>query len=132
MVGHLVSKYGFLIQHSVFNVVVCRPQCKNWSRCLGSISSHTELLYHEKAIKRSFQEASGLALAGLTAYGMVIDIAKLESGQTVFINGGSTSVGRYAIEIAKAVGCQVVASCSTSSMERVKGYGADEVCFVFL
>lgn len=79
----------------------------------------------------SFQEASGLALAGMTAYGMVIDTAKLESGQTVFINGGSTSVGRYAIEIAKAVGCRVVASCSTSSMERVKGYGADEVCFVF-
>ena len=63
----------------------------------------------------------------MTAYRMLVDVAKVESGQTIFINGGSTSCGRYAIEIAKALGCKVFASCSTSSLERVKSYGADEV-----
>lgn len=75
----------------------------------------------------SFQEASGLAVVGLTAYHMLVDVVKVQSGQTIFVNGGNTSVGRCAIEIAKAKGCKVVASCSTRSLERVKGYGADEV-----
>ena len=47
-------------------------------------------------------EASGFALAGLTAYNALFEVAKLEPGQSIFINGGSTAVGIFAIQLAKA------------------------------
>jgi NADPH:quinone reductase-like Zn-dependent oxidoreductase len=72
-------------------------------------------------------EAAGLAITGLTAYQSLFDIAKLEEGQTVFINGGSTSVGIYAIQFAKVKGCKVIASASAKNEKFVKDIGADEV-----
>lgn len=71
-------------------------------------------------------EASGITLTSLTAYQCLFDIAKLDEGQTVFINGGSTSVGIYAIQLAKAKGCKVVASASAKNEKFVKDIGADE------
>ena len=53
-------------------------------------------------------EAAGIAVTALTAYQALISVARLEEGQAVFINGGSTSVGLWAIQIAKAVGARVV------------------------
>jgi NADPH:quinone reductase-like Zn-dependent oxidoreductase len=53
--------------------------------------------------------------------------AKLEEGQCIFINGGSSSVGAFAIQIAKAKGCKVYASASGKNEEFVRGLGADEV-----
>jgi NADPH:quinone reductase-like Zn-dependent oxidoreductase len=45
----------------------------------------------------------------------------------VFINGGSSSVGAFAIQIAKAKGINVVASASAKNEELVRSLGADEV-----
>lgn len=42
-------------------------------------------------------------------------------------SGGGSSVGRFAIQIAKAVGAHVVVSCSSSSREACLKLGADEV-----
>lgn len=72
-------------------------------------------------------EAAGITLAGMTAYMALVDIGKIEPGQTVFVNGGSSSVGGFAIQIAKAKGCKVVAACSGKNIDFVKGLGADEV-----
>ncbi|OJT04705.1 Zinc-type alcohol dehydrogenase-like protein C16A3.02c [Trametes pubescens] len=71
-------------------------------------------------------QAAGFALAGQTAYQALIELAKLEEGQSVFINGGSTAVGAFAIQIAKAKGAHVTASASAKNEEYVRGLGADE------
>lgn len=75
----------------------------------------------------SATDAAGFPLAGMTAYLSLMNLAKLEPGQSVFVNGGSTAVGAFAIQIAKAKGCKVDASCSAKNFERVKGFGADNV-----
>ncbi|KAH7340596.1 hypothetical protein B0J17DRAFT_652028 [Rhizoctonia solani] len=72
-------------------------------------------------------QAAGLSLAGVTAYLAVTQYLEVESGQHILINGGSSSVGNLAIQIAKARGCTVTASCSTANMDLVKSIGADEV-----
>lgn len=77
-------------------------------------------------------KASGLAVVGLTAYQSMFHDARLEPGQTVFINGGSTSVGLFAIQIAKARGIKVVVSASAKNEELVRKMGADEVCCPFI
>lgn len=72
-------------------------------------------------------EAAGLTLAGLTAYQGIFDFSQLEPGQTIFINGGSTAVGAFAIQFAKVKGCRVVASASGKNEKFVRDLGADEV-----
>ncbi|KAF8744586.1 Zinc-binding dehydrogenase, partial [Rhizoctonia solani] len=71
-------------------------------------------------------QAAGLSLAGVTAYLAIAQFLDVESGQHILINGGSSSVGSLAIQIAKARGCNVTASCSTTNIELVKDLGADE------
>lgn len=63
----------------------------------------------------------------MTGYQALFQVAKLEAGQTVFINGGSTSVGAFAIIFAKARGIKVVASASGKNEAFVRKMGADEV-----
>lgn len=76
-----------------------------------------------------FDQAAGLPLTGLTAYGALFEKGGLgkQSGERVFINGGSTAVGRMAIQLAKSKGVYVVTSCSSSSRESVAKLGPDEV-----
>ncbi|OBZ65238.1 Zinc-type alcohol dehydrogenase-like protein C16A3.02c [Grifola frondosa] len=45
---------------------------------------------------------------------------------SIFVNGGSTSVGAFAIQFAKAIGCKVAASASAKNEEFVRSLGADE------
>ncbi|KAK0494655.1 hypothetical protein EDD18DRAFT_1310370 [Armillaria luteobubalina] len=72
-------------------------------------------------------EVAGVTLAAATAWQALFRCAKFEAGQTVFINGGSSSVGAFAIQIAKAKGAaRVVASASSQNEEFVKSLGADE------
>ncbi|KAI0669841.1 NAD-P-binding protein [Trametes maxima] len=71
-------------------------------------------------------QAAGLTLAGQTAYQALIGLAGLEEGQSVFINGGSTAVGSFAIQIAKAKGARVAASASGKNEQYVRDLGADE------
>ena len=72
-------------------------------------------------------EAAGFVLAGMTAYNILCNIAQLEPGQSVFINGGSTAVGIFATQIAKAMGCTVTASASTRREVFLKSIGVDNV-----
>jgi len=75
----------------------------------------------------SSPEVAGIPLVGLTVYQALTHLAELEIGQSIFINGGSSSVGRLAIQMAKTRGCRVTTSCSASKMEGLKDLGADEV-----
>ncbi|EIW79204.1 NAD(P)-binding protein [Coniophora puteana RWD-64-598 SS2] len=71
-------------------------------------------------------EAAGIPLAAMTALQGLTDAAKLREGQTVFINGGSSSVGLFAVYIAKAMGAKVVASASGRNEDFVRSLGVDE------
>ena len=82
----------------------------------------------ESAIKPkslSFTEAASVPLAALTAWQALVDIGKIQSGQTVLIHGGSGGVGSFAIQIAKARGARVIATASTANQDLLKQLGAD-------
>jgi NADPH:quinone reductase-like Zn-dependent oxidoreductase len=74
----------------------------------------------------SFEEAAPLSNGGLTAL-LNLRKGKLKRGQKVLIYGGSGSVGTYAIQIAKYLGADVTAVCSTGNLSLVKSLGADKV-----
>ena len=52
----------------------------------------------------SWVEAAAVWMQYLTAYGALIDIARLAKGDTVLIPAASSSVGLAAIQIANKVG----------------------------
>lgn len=72
-------------------------------------------------------QAAGITLAGETAYQALLHDGGLQPGQSVFVNGGSSSVGAFAIMIAKSMKCTVWASASTANEELVRSFGADNV-----
>ena len=71
-------------------------------------------------------QAAGITLAGLISYQALIHVGKLEPEQTVFVNGGSTAVGAFAMQIAKAKGARVVTTPEKRGF-RARKMGADEV-----
>ncbi|KAJ7730244.1 hypothetical protein DFH07DRAFT_756368 [Mycena maculata] len=74
----------------------------------------------------SWPEASGLAGGGQTAINMLLE-ARLREGTRVLVNGGSGGVGTMVVQLAKAQGAYVVATCSGASGELMKSLGADEL-----
>ncbi|KAF8508092.1 quinone oxidoreductase [Hysterangium stoloniferum] len=95
----------------------------------GALAQYVRIPADHIALKPSnidFSQAAGIAMTALTAY-QGLEHMKLEPGQTIFINGGTTGVGSFAIQLAKAKGCIVVATCSTPNMEIVKNLGADQI-----
>ena len=74
-----------------------------------------------------FEEAAAIGVSAQTALQAVRDKAKVQQGQRVLINGASGGVGTFAVQIAKSLGADVTAVCSTGNVEFVSSLGADHV-----
>lgn len=75
----------------------------------------------------TFEEAASIPTSGITALQAVRDHGKIQPGQKVLIHGASGGVGSFAVQIAKALGAEVTAVCSTQNVERARALGADHV-----
>lgn len=80
-----------------------------------------------KPARLSFEEAAAVPVAAITALQGLRDKGRLEAGQHVLINGASGGVGTFAVQIAKTLGAEVTAVCSTGKVELVRSLGADHV-----
>src|SRR5947208_8715170 len=74
----------------------------------------------------NFVESAAVPMGALTAWQALVDVAKLQPGQTILIHGGSGGVGNFAVQIAKARGARVIATASTANQELLKQLGADQ------
>ena len=74
----------------------------------------------------SFEQVASLPLAGLTALQGLRE-GKIQAGQKVLINGATGGVGTFAVQIAKSLGAEVTAVCSTRNLDLVRSIGADHV-----
>ncbi|KAF9873059.1 zinc alcohol dehydrogenase [Colletotrichum karsti] len=71
-------------------------------------------------------QGASVGTAATTAYQSLMP-DKLKPGAKVFINGGSGGTGTWGIQIAKALGAEVVTTCSTANVDLCRQLGADEV-----
>jgi NADPH:quinone reductase-like Zn-dependent oxidoreductase len=74
----------------------------------------------------TFEEASGLLLAGATAWHLLAR-TKVGRGDTVLIHGASGGVGLMAVQLAVGRGATVIATASPARHEQLSGYGATPV-----
>ncbi|WP_420161290.1 NAD(P)-dependent alcohol dehydrogenase [Nocardiopsis sp. CNT-189] len=72
-----------------------------------------------------FAEAAAVPLAGVAALRGLRDAGGVRPGHRVLVNGASGGVGMSAVQIARALGADVIGVCSTRDLDRVRSYGAD-------
>ncbi len=75
----------------------------------------------------TFAQAAGIPVAAITAWRSLIDVANLQSGERVLIDGGAGGVGSAAVQIAKSRGAYVIATASGRNERFLRSIGADEV-----
>jgi NADPH:quinone reductase-like Zn-dependent oxidoreductase len=80
-----------------------------------------------KPANLTFEQAAAVPLAANTALMGLRDVANVQPGQRVLINGASGGCGTFAVQIAKAFGARVTAVCSTRNVEAAVDLGADHV-----
>ncbi|PVU85032.1 hypothetical protein BB559_003306 [Furculomyces boomerangus] len=81
----------------------------------------------KKPENMSFNDAASFPNAAMTALQAIRNNTKPRPGDTALIYGASGGVGSFAVQIAKALGFNVTAVCSTRNVEAIKSLGADQV-----
>ncbi|MFE4582897.1 NAD(P)-dependent alcohol dehydrogenase [Streptomyces chartreusis] len=80
-----------------------------------------------KPANLTFEQAAAIPLAGNTALIGLRDVARVQPGQTLLVNGASGGVGTFAVQLGKAYGAEVTAVCSTRNVDMVRSLGADRI-----
>jgi NADPH:quinone reductase-like Zn-dependent oxidoreductase len=80
-----------------------------------------------KPANLTFEEAAAVPVAAISALQGLRDHGQLQPGHKVLVNGASGGVGTFAVQIAKALGAEVTAVCSTRNVEQSRSLGADHV-----
>ena len=75
----------------------------------------------------SFEEAATLPVGAGTALIAVRELARVEPGQSVLIQGAAGGVGMFAVQLAHHYGARVIATASKRNSEFVRAMGASAV-----
>jgi NADPH:quinone reductase-like Zn-dependent oxidoreductase len=75
-----------------------------------------------------FVQAASVPLVFLTAWHMLVSLAKIAPGQTVLVLGANSGVGIAGIQIAKLFQCSVISTAGNErKMQKARELGADHV-----
>ena len=86
-----------------------------------------ERLLARKPANLSYEQAAAVPMAAATALLGLRDVARIEPGQKVLVNGASGGVGTFAVQIARALGARADAVCSLANADLARSIGADDV-----
>jgi NADPH:quinone reductase-like Zn-dependent oxidoreductase len=74
-----------------------------------------------------FEEGAALMHAGVCAWICLVETAQLQAGMYVLVHGGAGAIGGLAVQLARHLGAQVVATCRSANADYVRALGAHEV-----
>jgi NADPH:quinone reductase len=94
----------------------------------GEVATVPAALLVKHPVSLGWSEAAAVWMQYVTAWGALIEIAKLGAGDTVIVTAASSSVGLAAIQIAKSVGAIAIATTrSRDKQDALLEFGADHV-----
>jgi len=71
--------------------------------------------------------AAGLPVVAVTAWQMLFEYARIETGQAILVSGAAGSVGACATQMAKEAGASVYGTARIRDIERVRALGAEPI-----
>ncbi len=74
-----------------------------------------------------FEQAASVPMGALTAWGAVVNTAKVEPGQRVLVHGAAGGVGGHAVQMARWKGAHVTGTASAANVDFVRSLGAESV-----
>ena len=91
-----------------------------------------ELVIHERQAMRipttvSLADAAAIPEVFITAWDALVVQGGLTNGRWALVHAAASGVGTAAIQICKAIGARVIATCSTNKVDACKALGADVV-----
>jgi NADPH:quinone reductase-like Zn-dependent oxidoreductase len=75
----------------------------------------------------TFESAAAVPVSAVTALQGLRDVGQLQAGQRVLITGAGGGVGSFAVQIAKLMGAEVTAMCSSSKLDLVRSLNPTHV-----
>ncbi|MEV0321828.1 NADP-dependent oxidoreductase [Streptomyces sp. NPDC050658] len=77
----------------------------------------------------TFEEASGLPLAGLTAYQVINKALAVTEGDVVLVHAAAGGVGSIAVQLARHAGARVIGTASERNHDHLRELGAEPVSY---
>src|SRR5512132_2776073 len=87
----------------------------------------SEARFERKPAGLTFEQAAAVPTSGSIAVQGVRDEGRVQSGQTVLINGAGGAVGTFAVQLAKAYGANVTGVDAPAKRDVLRSIGADQV-----
>ena len=113
---------GFKIGDEIYGVT--NPQfCganAQYALALAKMTAH-------KPARLSHIEAASVPVVAVTAWQMLFDYGKAETGQTVLILGAAGNVGTYAVQLAARAGLHVISVVGSKDIEYARTPGSETV-----
>jgi len=120
--GEIVEKAegtdGFDVGDAVFALL---PNARGYAEF---VAVNAKMLAR-KPVHISFEEAAALPMAGLTAWQPLVRGMNIKKGDKILIHAASGGVGHYAVQMAKHLGAEVIATSSAKNRDFVMALGAD-------
>jgi putative PIG3 family NAD(P)H quinone oxidoreductase len=73
----------------------------------------------------SLREAAALPEVACTVWSNIVQIGRLQAGETLLVHGGGSGIGTFAIQLGKALGATVVTTARPAKHEALRKLGAD-------
>lgn len=73
--------------------------------------------------------AAAIGVPYRTAWWAIVDIARLERGDTLLVQAGSSATGQACIDIGRSLGARVYATASGPKLDRLRDLGAEALAY---
>ena len=126
LAGVVVGVGAGVCRFNIGDAVFARPRDLH----IGTFAERIAVAEADVAAKPanlSMAEAASIPLVGLTAWQVLVEVARVKPGQKVLIHAGSGGVGTLAIQIANHLGASVATTASAANADLVRSLGADTV-----
>ncbi len=127
----LGTDYAGVVEEVGKDVTLYRPGDEVFGARTGAFAEYVQAKEARGVVLKpanvTFEEAAAVPVAALTALQGLRDKGHLQPGQKVLVTGASGGVGTFAVQIAKALGGEVTAVCSTNNVDTAETVGAERV-----